>query len=214
MAGDGMMLSSPAVPLKAGSALHVPDGMAAAKVRLFETTVFLIHRMDHDEHRRRAARGLGAIGALDLLDLLMDLPARSSVPLSALSSARLRTLRRAPDGVVEVDGRTLTRLLVPVITPMMAVVCTNNWDDALTKASRFASYCQRMVVVPELPDNEQEALSEADWYGIGVAVGPKAQPSVVVEPERFDDWTPTPAWWRFCERAYEQVLRSGKAGQG
>lgn len=63
-----------------------------------------------------------------------------------------------------------------------------------------------MLVVRELPPNADVALAEASWYGIGVAVGPQAAPTTVVEPEPIADWQPTAAWWHFCERVYLHTL--------
>ena len=143
---------------------------------------------------------------MELLDVLLDLPARVAVPLSSISPSRVRVLRRAPGAVVRVRPCSVTRLVEPVVVPLMAVVYAAQWRDGLVRASRFATYLPRMLVVRELPPNADVALAEASWYGIGVAVGPRSAPTTVVEPEPLADWQPTAAWWHFCERVYRHTL--------
>ncbi|TCO45871.1 hypothetical protein [Actinocrispum wychmicini] len=202
-----MSVSPSAVPVQSGSAFVVPgEDLAAAKMRLFDTAVVMVHRLDAVEHRRRGELGLGQLTSLELIDVLMDLPADVPVPQRSLDVTSLHQLRRCQPGVVEFTGAQVVRRVVPAVMPIMAVVYAKKWDDGLIRASRFASYCQRTVVVPDLPENADEALAEASWYGIGVAVGPKAAPVTVLQPEVFAEWRPTPAWWRFAEVAYGQLL--------
>ncbi len=144
--------------------------------------------------------------SMELLDALMGLPARAAVPLSSMSSSSLGVLRRSPRGIVRFTSSSVTRLAVPPVTPVLAIVHSARWRDGLERASRYAAYCPRMLVVRELPANADEALAEASWYGIGVAVGPRSAPTTVLEPEPLADWQPTVAWWRFCERVYRHML--------
>jgi hypothetical protein len=143
---------------------------------------------------------------MELLDVLMGLPSGESVPLSVVGPSNLRVLERAPDGVVDFTRRSVTRLVVPAVTPLLAVVYASHWHDGLVRASEFAAYCPRMFVARDLPENADEVLAEASWYGVGVAVGPRSAPMVVLEPEPLSDWRPTVAWWRFCERVYSHTL--------
>jgi hypothetical protein len=167
----------------------------------------MVHRFNQAEHARRLGQHLGSLNSLELLDVLMELPLRTAIPRSSLAGATRRVLLRAPAGAVEVNGASVTRLAEPVVTPVMAVVYESDWDSALSRASRFASYCPRMVVTPELPSASSESLDEASFYGIGVAIGPKSSPAMILEPENLEDWRPTPAWWQFCERIYGQILQ-------
>ncbi|ALG10211.1 hypothetical protein AOZ06_27940 [Kibdelosporangium phytohabitans] len=171
-------------------------------MRIFNTDATIVHTTHEGEHVRRQAIGLGHVNSLALLDVLMDLPVGTPVPISSVDTPNLRVLRKAPGGVVRVAGSAVTRLLMPVVTPVLAVVYASGWRDGLADASEFASYLPRMFVVDELPGNSDEALAEASWYGIGVAVGPPSAPAIVLEPEPLPDWQPTAAWWRFCERVY------------
>lgn len=193
------------VQVKPGTALNLQDARSA-RVRIFGTSATIAHRRDDVEHERRRRRNLADVSSMELLDVLMDLPIGAAVPRSALAPATLRVLRGAPDGVVQVDNVSVTRLAAPAVTPVLAVVYASRWRDGLERASEFASYLPRMFVVPEAPANAEEALAEASWYGIGVAVGPRSAPTTVLEPEPLDDWQPTTAWWWFCEQVYRHSV--------
>jgi hypothetical protein len=174
---------------------------------MFGTTAAVTHRTDDREDDRRRQAGVGHLDSIELLNALMDLPPGPTVPLSLIRSSTLAVLRRAPEGVVRFTSSGVIRLATPPVTPLLAVVHSAQWRDGLERASRFAAYCPRMLVVRELPSNADEALAEASWYGIGVAVGPRSTPTTVLEPEPLADWQPTVAWWRFCERVYRHVVR-------
>ncbi|WP_156212834.1 hypothetical protein [Lentzea aerocolonigenes] len=193
------------VQVKSGTALNLQDAHSA-RVRIFGTTATVVHRRDEAEHERRRRSGLADINSMELLDVLLDLPHEIAVPRSSLSSAVLRVLQRAPAGVVQIDSASVTRLTSPAVTPVLAVVYASKWRDGLERASEFASYIPRMFVVPEVPSNSEEALAEASWYGVGVAVGPRAAPTMVLEPEPLADWQPTTGWWWFCEQVYRHTV--------
>jgi hypothetical protein len=183
------------------------EDISVTRVRVFDTSVWMTYRRDDAEWHRRSIHGVGGVLAWDLLDTLMDLPAGLPVPLSSLARGDRRLLRRAPHGVVAVSGGNITRRLVPAVTPLLAVVTSRTWRDGLVAASRFAAYCSRMVVVPEIPGDRAEALMLAGLYGIGVAVGQAHPARVLLEPEPLTDWQPTPAWWRFSETIYGQAVQ-------
>lgn len=175
-------------------------------VRLFGTTARVAYRTDKIEHARRRQADLGHLDSMELLDILMDLPAGSAVPTASVGTASLSLLRRAPEGVIGFAASSVTRLVRPVVTPLLAVVHAREWHDGLERASRFAAYCPRLVVVRELPPDSEQALAEASFYGIGVAVGARSAPTVVLEPEPFLDWQPSVAWWHFTEQVYRHSL--------
>lgn len=186
-----------------GATLALPVGQDdATPVRVFGTSATIAHSTDHAERDRRCRAGLGHLDSLELLDALMELPTHTPLPWSSLSSSTAGILRRAPSGAVRSTRSSVTRLAVPVVTPALAVVYAAEWRQGLARASQFAAYCPRMFVVPGLPATAVEVLSEASWYGVGVAVGNRLTPTVVLEPEPVTAWQPTVAWWRFCERVY------------
>ncbi|MBB5801151.1 hypothetical protein F4560_000919 [Saccharothrix ecbatanensis] len=196
-----------AVGTMSGTVFTLPDrDTSSTKVRIFGTSATIVHRTHHAEHGRRCGEGLGHLDSMELLDVLMGLPSGEAVPLSAVGPSSLRVLRRAPSGVVNFTPRSVTRLVVPVVTPLLAVVYSSHWRDGLVRASEFAAYCPRMFVARELPENADEVLVEASWYGVGVAVGPRSAPTVVLDPEPLSEWRPSVAWWRFCERVYRHTL--------
>jgi hypothetical protein len=183
------------------------DDISVSRMRVFDTSVWMTYRRDTSEWQRRRSYGLGAVLAWDLLDTLMDLPAGLPVPASSLSFPDQRCLRRADPGVVQFCDGNITRELVPAVTPLLAVVTSRNWRDGLVAASRFAAYCSRLTVVPEISSDLDEALEVAGRHGIGVAVGRPRPARVLIEPEPLTDWQPTPAWWRFTETIYGQAPR-------
>jgi len=135
----------------------------------------------------------------------MNLPAGLPVPAAAISPTDHRLLRQLPAGSLERSPGTVTRRVVPPLTPLLAIVRATRWLDGLTTASRFAAYCPRLVIVPALPEERDTALAQAAVYGIGVAVTSGSGPRVVVEPEPLPGWQPTPAGWWFTEETYRQV---------
>jgi hypothetical protein len=175
-------------------------------VRLFGTTARVVYRTDEIEHARRREADLGHLDSMELLDILMDLPADSAVPTASVGATSQSLLCCAPEGVVRFAVSSVTRLVRPVVTPLLAVVHARDWHDGLERASRFAAYCPRLVVVRELPPDSEQALAEASFYGIGVAVGARSAPTVVLEPEPFLDWQPSVAWWHFTEQVYRPSL--------
>jgi hypothetical protein len=196
------------VEVKPGTALDLRDARSA-KVRIFDTTATVVYRCNDAEHERRHNVGLSDLKSMELLDVLLDLPAGVAVPRSSLSSSVLQVLHRAPGGVVRMDNTSVIRLISPVVAPVLAIVYASRWRDGLERASEFASYVPRMFVVPETPANSTEALAEASYYGVGVAVGPRSAPTIVLEPEPLLDWQPTTAWWWFCEQVYRFTTDQG-----
>jgi hypothetical protein len=119
-----------------------------------------------------------------------------------------RRLAAAPPGVVRFGADGVTRTVVPAVMPLLAVITARDWRKGLAAASRFASYCRRLVVAPDLGDDTEEALAAARRWGTGVAIGRAGQAGVVLEPAPVPGWEPTPAWWRFCEEIYGQAPRA------
>lgn len=205
--GLGRSMSRSAHSTAPGSILTLTDEKSrSTTIRLFGVTARMAYRTDETEHARRRQADLGHLDSMELLDILMDLPDGSGVPITSVGTASLSLLRRAPEGVVRFTASSVARLVRPVVTPRLAVVHAREWHDGLERASRFAAYCPRLAVIPELPADPEEALTEASFYGIGVAVGACSAPTVVLEPEPFLDWQPSVAWWHFTEQIYRHSL--------
>jgi hypothetical protein len=203
-----MSTASPLVELSGPAPVSAREDIHVTKARVLETSAWIAYRPDRREASRRRALSIGAVLDWDLLDTLMDLPAGLPVPLSALTPPARRRVASARPGVARVTGGQVIRDLTPALTPLLAVVAVADWNAGLVQASRFASYCRRMVLGPALPTGSR-ILETAARLGIGVAVADGSRPGeVLLEPEPVEDWQPTTAWWRFCELTWEQVQRS------
>lgn len=196
------MSSAALVQLSGTGPRPARDDVQVTRAQVLDTWAWIAFRYDRPEAARRAACGLGPVLAWDLLDTLMELPAGLPVPAAALTQPARRRVCRAPVGVAHVSGGQVIRDLVPAVTPLLAIITARDWASGLTRASRFAPYCRRMVVGPRLPAGGK-VLQAAARLGIGVAVrgGPGAT-EVLLEPQPVEDWQPTTAWWRFCEVIY------------
>jgi hypothetical protein len=182
--------------------------VAVTRMTVRSTQVWMAYRPDQREWRRREACGLGPVTAWDLLDTLMDFPASMAVPVTSLDAAVRRRLTAAPQGVVRFGLQGVTRDVMPAVMPLLAIITARDWRTGLKSASRFANYCRRLIVAPDLGGSGETALAAAQLRGTGVAIGAE-QARVLLEPRPVPDWEPTPAWWRFCEQIYGQAVRAG-----
>jgi hypothetical protein len=186
-------------------------GLATTSARVFGVTAEFAHRVNVGEHQRRQQHGPTALRSLELLDVLMDLPAHIPIPQSSLDESVLPVLHAAPAGTVEFNEHTVVRHAAPPTVPVLAAVHTTaaRFHDGLVRASTFGAYCRRILLVHGQVDTE--ALIQADSYGIGVAAGTPSMQTVLLEPEPFIDWQPTPAWWKFSEAVYASYRSSTSA---
>jgi hypothetical protein len=182
--------------------------VAVTRMTVRRTQVWMTYRPDQREWRRREAYGLGPVVAWDLLDTLMDFPADMAVPIASLDPPVRRRLAAAPQGVVRFGQEGMTRTIVPAVTPLLAIITTRDWRNGLKSASRFANYCRRLIMAPDLGEGSEDVLAAAQLQGTGVAIGRAGQAQVLLEPRPVPDWEPTPAWWRFCEEIYGQAARA------
>lgn len=165
--------------------------------------------LDPVEHERRRQAGLGGITSPEALDLLMQLPVGFSVPVGALAARDQRLLRKLPAGVVAIDsvhGRParVTRLAVKPAVVDLAVVEGRLNAETLGRATGFAPFCRRTVLVPVRPPAER--LAEADYWGVGVTLVRGGEHEVLVEPAPWRPQRHTAAGWLFVERAYQAAV--------
>jgi hypothetical protein len=182
--------------------------VTVTRMTVRSTPVWMAYRPDRREWGRREACGLGPVVAWDLLDTLMDFPAGMAVPAASLDGAVRRRLTAAPPGVVRFGPEGVTRTIVPAVIPLLAIITARDWRTGLKSASRFANYCRRLIVAPDLGESSAGALAAARLRGTGVAIGRADQAQVLLEPRPVPDWEPTPAWWRFCEEIYGQAVKA------
>ena len=164
--------------------------------------------IDTGEVARRAAAGARHVQSLTVLDALINLPLLCPVPLDGLDERNLRVLMAAPPGCVEVDHEraSITRTLRVPVTVAAAMVSGLRWREALTRAAAFTPLSQRVVVLPQAPD--ELVVWEAQVTGVGIWVESADGPcTVVIDPEPFVPRYFKAAGWRFAERAFQGLGR-------
>ena len=192
----------------------LPDQLAeprlrAGRVRLFGVTAWLALSVNDDEWRRRERAGLDGLTRLDVLDGLLGLPLGMPVRVDSMTIHERRLVSRLPDGVVEQHDGAVVRRAEPVIEVALAVLFSCSWSTGLVSASRFASYCPRMMVLSSHPVDEVSACIQASFYGTGVAVLVGNDPVMLMPPEPLEGRRVTAAGWRFTEDVYRQVKAAG-----
>jgi len=175
----------------------------AVPVTLLGTKVTAWVALNQDEHRRRAAIGLGPVADPALLEMLLNLPLGIPVsdPVAWVEASRL------PEGIVErgQDSLAITRLLdSPLFINAVVVTASPGHDlQAVASASLFASYCHRWVATAR-PEVADVTMLEAKLCGVGLVngtgqvllgAGPPMEPII-------DGWT-----WLMREKAYRRVLQ-------
>ncbi|WP_432245626.1 hypothetical protein ACRB8A_03835 [Arthrobacter sp. G.S.26] len=160
--------------------------------------------------RRRSLGVLAMPQDLESLDILLRVPLEGAVSEAIFSRRERDKLRRLGPGLLQcdVDGtgrRTVRRLVVPPASVSQIVVRGRNWRSALVRATRFAPYCRRAIMLPAVPVDEEMLLLEARFYGVGVAVsiGAGEAPVWRLEPAPFVPDRYTGASWQFSELVFE-----------
>lgn len=159
--------------------------------------------VNHAEHERRSALGLGPVTDPALLGRLLELQPEKLVtdPVFWAETAGL------PEGIVGRgdDGTAVTRLLQPPLTIRYVMVPGAEGREllAVQKASLFASFTARWVSTRQrdIPD---AAVMEAKLCGVGL-IGPGR--SVILRAEQpdvqaADEWS-----WLLQEKTYRRWLR-------
>jgi hypothetical protein len=162
---------------------------------------------DPVEHERRTRAGLGGVTSLVLLDTLMNLPLGMPVPAADLDVLARAHLARVPGGVIELREAQITRVLTPPLTVVAVLVRARDWRRGVTRASCFAPFAQRVLLLDREP--KPELLWEASVFGVGVWVDTAdGAMREVCPPAPFVRRYWKPAGWRFAERAYAALPRS------
>jgi hypothetical protein len=121
-----------------------------------------------------------------------------------------RGLRRLPRSVAEVAGGRVTRLAIPPVTIRLAIVIDEVLDRGLDRASRFAQFAPRLLVLTGPPDDLACAQAEARFYGIGLAMTGADAVVMLADPEPARR-SAGPVTWRVREEAYAAFLASAGA---
>lgn len=192
--------------------IKVPGLPAALGVHgyLLGVDAYLLVSLDENEHRRRRATALTTICDRDALRLLSRLPHGEAVRLADLTDVERRGLRRLPRTVVQVSAGRVTRLALPPVTLRLAIVIDDILDRGLDRASRFAPFAPRLLILTGAADELAFAEVEARFYGIGLAVARTDGLVMLADPEP-SRMAAGPVTWRVREEAYAIFLATTAA---
>lgn len=179
------------------------DGGRPLRLRGHDVTATVTPSID--ETARRARIGLGAVSDPTLLRVLATMPVNEPLNWSSFTRNEQRTLRSAPDGVIERTDHRVTRLLVPPVKVESIFLRARDAARGLTAASQFAPLCRRAIVVDESTVSES-VLLEAAYFGIGVYAVADDICHVLETPAPFAIRRWTWAQWQFHEQAFGQLL--------
>lgn len=188
----------------------LPATVSAVRGCLLSVDALLLLGLDEHEHRRRRAAGLTTLCDRDSLRLLSRLPHGEAVRVGDLTDVERGGLRRLPRGVAEVSGGRLTRLAIPPVTIRLAIVTDAVLDRGLDRASRFAPFAPRLLVLTGPPDDLAYAQVEARFYGIGLAMTGADGLVMLAEPEPARR-SAGPVTWQVREEAYAAFLAAAEA---
>ena len=128
--------------------------------------------------------------------------------MDSLSEAERRTLRQLPQGSVSRHDGVVVRQATQPIQIDLAVVPGRTWTVTKEKAEWFTPFCARAVLIDGQLRRREDAVMEADFYGIGLLVATGNEVEVVVPPRPFVRRRYTAASWQLIENAYRQLSSS------
>lgn len=163
--------------------------------------VKLTFAVDHTVLADRRQRRAGPVTRLEVLNLLLRLPVGQETRVDwSEYELRLVTphLGAALDLGVHPDGHVVvTRWLRPALNVDSALIAGISWDRAIAAASKFAPYCQRQVVLGDVPDDDHPFWLEANYYGVGVISESGRE---LLEAAPFSPRQYSGASWKFAEQ--------------
>jgi hypothetical protein len=183
----------------------LPAMVSGVRGCLLGVDALLLLGLDEHEHRRRRAAGLTTVCDRDALRLLSHLPHGEAVRVADLTDVERGSLRRLPCGVAEVAGGRVTRLAVAPVTIRLVIVLDDVLERGLDRASRFAPFAPRLLVLTEPPNDLAFAQVEARFYGIGLALARAEGVVMLADPEPARR-SAGPVTWRVREEAYAAFL--------
>ncbi|MFF3578642.1 hypothetical protein [Streptomyces mirabilis] len=183
----------------------IPQESKLQAVNVFGVQAVVAYRHDTVECERRAAEGTPPLIRPDVLDLLMGLPVGEAVPVSSLSPPERRALKAVPKGAVIQSNGTVTRQVVHPLRVDLAIVPGRGWESAMEKAELFTPFCARAVLVERPLRRKDDAMLQADFYGIGLLALVGNDLDVLVPPRPFVKRRHTVAGWKFLEDLYVQL---------
>jgi hypothetical protein len=157
--------------------------------------------VDHTVLADRRERRAGPVTNLEVLNLLLRLPVGQETRVN-WSDYELRLvtphLGAALDLGLHPDGHiVVTRWLRPALDVDSALIARISWDGAIAAASKYAPYCQRQVILGDVPDDDHAFWWEANYYGVGVMSESGRE---LLEASPFSPRQYTGASWKFAEQ--------------
>jgi hypothetical protein len=189
----------------------LPAAVLGVRGRLLGVDAYLLMALDEHEHHRRRAAGLTTICDPAVLRLLSRLPHGEAVRAADLTETERRDLGRLPRGAASITGSTVTRLALQPVAIRLAIVTDDVVDRGLDRASRFAPFAPRLLVLTGPTDDLVFAEAEARFYGIGLAVAHADGVAMLADPEP-PRRAAGPVTWRVREEAYAVFLAAAQAG--
>ncbi|NEE23017.1 hypothetical protein G3M58_93280 [Streptomyces sp. SID7499] len=192
--------------VRTASAALLETGAQAQVASLQGVEALFFYRLDSAEHARRRHAAAARLDGMAALETLLALPVNIPVPLTALDADQRCAVRALPTGCADRDRTSVTRRAVRPVRIDLAVVRAAGWRQGLRDAGRFAPFCRRAMLLTRRPAHLDEALAEADFYGIGVFLATGDGVEMLLEPAPYRPLRHTAAAWRFVEELY-QLLR-------
>ncbi|MQA88068.1 MAG: hypothetical protein GEV03_26485 [Streptosporangiales bacterium] len=192
-----------------GATDHVPGvAFVPGAARVAGGTGDALIEVNEEEHRRRAAIGLGAVTALGMLDRLLGLPLGEWVRWDDIHPDVARRFRTAPAGAVDLSSRGVRRMMAPAATVPVVLVRSSSWRCGLRTASAFEPFAQRVLLLGGPRRDLARVAWEADFLGVGVWLQTDSGVEEVLAPAPWRQRYVKAAGWRFKERAYRGWLNA------
>jgi hypothetical protein len=188
----------------------MPAAVLGVRGSLLGVDTYLLMNLDEHEHQRRRATGLTTICDRDALRLLSRLPHGEAVRVTDLSEVERRGLPRLPRGAADVTAGRVTRLVLPPVTLRLAIVIDDALDRGFDRASKFAPFAPRLLVLTGPGADLAFGEVEARFYGIGLAVAGADGMIMLVDPEP-PRRAAGPVTWGVREQAYAAFLATAEA---
>lgn len=181
-----------------------------ARLTLLGCAATVHYRFTDEHHRRLTCQDPPpALTLPGVLDALLNLPMGCPLEAGNLTGREHRMLAQAPAWSLERGAGTVTRRADVPLHLDLVTVHGPTPAPALAHASKFAPFAARTAVIDRLPGGAARTriLTEADFYGIGVATG---DGTVHLPPAPYRPVRHTPARWGFYEYVYRKLTRKDR----
>lgn len=194
------------------SAVCLGADAQAVPLHLQGSNALVFYRLDAAEAQRRRSNRAVRLDRLPVLETLLQLPAGVPIALRDLPASVRAGIRALPAGAASVAGprgrQEVTRRAVRPLAVDLVVVRASGlgWKSGLERASRFAPFCARAVLLDSSVPRHDDLLMEASFYGIGVLLADEAGDiAMALEPEPYRPPCHTAGAWWFVEDVFQRL---------